>query len=50
MFVTVKFRERNSSGGINGFALRVMRIGSAIVATAPMPSITKPSGSFHSRC
>ena len=50
MFVTVKLRDRNSPGGMSGSARRVMRIGSAIVATAPMPSMTNPSGSFHSRC
>ena len=50
MFVTVKLRERKSAGGMSGFRRRAMRIGSATVATTPAPSITKPSGSRHSRC
>ena len=50
MFVTLKFRERKSDGGINGSRRIVIRNGSATVATNPIASVANPNGSRHSRC
>ena len=49
MFVTVKFRERNSDGGTSGFGRLRMSGTSASVATAPAASEIQAMGSAHAR-
>src|SRR6266511_3794816 len=50
MFVTVKFRDRKSEGGISGCSRLRMRGVRAIVATAPRARATYADASRHWRC
>ena len=48
--VTAKLRERNISSGIKGCFERIIKMGSAIVATTPTANAMYPMGSRHALC